>query len=103
MICQDGFITSHAVENIELLEDDKVKNFVGEYEPKSFIKSGQTNRSRVLILSVTMRWKLRKSRDCNGKFKEVILEIAKKFASIWQAENTDFLKNIRRRMLIILC
>ena len=22
MICQDGFITSHAVENIELLEDD---------------------------------------------------------------------------------
>ena len=33
MICQDGFITSHAVENIELLEDDKVKAFVGEYNP----------------------------------------------------------------------
>ena len=32
MICQDGFITSHAVENIELLEDADVKNFVGEYE-----------------------------------------------------------------------
>ena len=31
MICQDGFITSHAVENIELLEDEEVKNFVGEY------------------------------------------------------------------------
>ena len=30
MICQDGFITSHAVENIELLEDADVKNFVGE-------------------------------------------------------------------------
>ena len=27
MICQDGFITSHAVENIELLEDEEVKNF----------------------------------------------------------------------------
>ena len=26
MICQDGFITSHAVENIELLEDAVVKN-----------------------------------------------------------------------------
>ena len=34
MICQDGFITSHAVENIELLEDDKVKAFVGEYNPE---------------------------------------------------------------------
>ncbi len=33
MICQDGFITSHAIENIELVEDDKVKAFVGEYNP----------------------------------------------------------------------
>ncbi len=37
MICQDGFITSHAVENIELLEDEKVKNFVGEYEPEEYL------------------------------------------------------------------
>ncbi len=37
MICQDGFITSHAVENIELLEDEKVKSFVGEYEPEEFL------------------------------------------------------------------
>lgn len=37
MICQDGFITSHAVENIELLEDDKVKNFVGEYNPEHYL------------------------------------------------------------------
>lgn len=31
MVCQDGFITSHSVENIELLKDDIVKAFVGEY------------------------------------------------------------------------
>lgn len=37
MICQDGFITSHAVENIELLEDEAVHNFVGEYEPKNYL------------------------------------------------------------------
>ena len=37
MICQDGFITSHAVENIELMDDDAVKNFVGEYEPEEFL------------------------------------------------------------------
>ena len=34
MICQDGFITSHAVENILLEEDAAVKAFVGEYEPE---------------------------------------------------------------------
>lgn len=32
MICQDGFITSHAIENIELIEDEKVKEFVGTYK-----------------------------------------------------------------------
>ena len=37
MICQDGFITSHAVENIELLDDADVKAFVGEYEPEEFL------------------------------------------------------------------
>ena len=37
MVCQDGFITSHAVENIELLEDADVKAFVGEYDPEEFL------------------------------------------------------------------
>ena len=37
MICQDGFITSHAVENIELLDDAEVKNIVGEYEPENYL------------------------------------------------------------------
>ena len=37
MVCQDGFITSHAIENIELVEDDKVKAFVGEYHPKHYL------------------------------------------------------------------
>ena len=33
MICQDGFITSHSIENIELLETEKVRDFIGEYDP----------------------------------------------------------------------
>ena len=37
MVCQDGFITSHSIENIELLEDDKVKEFVGEYKPEHYL------------------------------------------------------------------
>ena len=37
MICQDGFITSHAVENIELEDDQAVKAFVGEYEPENYL------------------------------------------------------------------
>lgn len=37
MICQDGFITSHAIENIELVETEKVKDFVGKYEPRHYL------------------------------------------------------------------
>lgn len=37
MVCQDGFITSHAIENIELVEDDKVKEFVGKYKPEHYL------------------------------------------------------------------
>lgn len=37
MICQDGFITSHGVSNIDLIEDDKVKEFVGQFEPENYL------------------------------------------------------------------
>lgn len=37
MVCQDGFITSHAIENINLLEDEKVKSFIGEYQPEEYL------------------------------------------------------------------
>ncbi len=37
MVCQDGFITSHSIENIELLEDDIAKKFVGTYKPDHYL------------------------------------------------------------------
>lgn len=36
-VCQDGFITSHSIENIELIEDEKVKDFVGTYKPEHYL------------------------------------------------------------------
>ena len=37
MSCMDGFITSHAVENIELLDTEVVREFVGEYQPEHYL------------------------------------------------------------------
>ncbi|MDZ7374011.1 MAG: pyruvate ferredoxin oxidoreductase [candidate division KSB1 bacterium] len=34
MITLDGFILSHTLERIEVLEDEEVKSFVGEYKPR---------------------------------------------------------------------
>lgn len=33
MICFDGFIISHAIDRLDLLDDDVVKKFVGNFEP----------------------------------------------------------------------
>ena len=35
MVCLDGFITSHAIENISLLEDQEIKEFVGAYRAEN--------------------------------------------------------------------
>jgi pyruvate ferredoxin oxidoreductase alpha subunit len=34
MVCQDGFITSHGMERVEIYDDAQVKAFVGEYRPQ---------------------------------------------------------------------
>jgi Pyruvate:ferredoxin oxidoreductase and related 2-oxoacid:ferredoxin oxidoreductases, alpha subunit len=34
MVCQDGFITSHGVEGVEVFPDEMVKKFIGEYVPR---------------------------------------------------------------------
>lgn len=34
MVCQDGFITSHGVEGVEMFSDAEVKQFIGEYKPE---------------------------------------------------------------------
>ncbi|MEK7850622.1 MAG: pyruvate ferredoxin oxidoreductase [Deltaproteobacteria bacterium] len=33
MSCYDGFIISHSIENMTILEDEEVRNFIGEYKP----------------------------------------------------------------------
>ncbi|HOX39153.1 MAG TPA: pyruvate ferredoxin oxidoreductase [Candidatus Brocadiia bacterium] len=35
MPCLDGFILSHTIEALEVLDDEKVKAFVGEYKPEN--------------------------------------------------------------------
>jgi pyruvate ferredoxin oxidoreductase, alpha subunit len=83
MICQDGFITSHAVENIELMEDELVKEFVGEYEPEEFL----LNPGKPIAVgpySVTnYAMEAKKNQETAlENAKEVILEVAKKFKEI---------------------
>ena len=83
MICQDGFITSHAIENIELIEDDKVKAFVGTYNPDEFLLNSEKPLSvgPLDLQSYLFEHKTQQA-DAMRNAKKVILEIAEEFEKL---------------------
>ena len=80
MVCQDGFITSHAIENIELVEDDKVKEFVGTYKPEHYLLNKE---EPIAVGPLDLQAYLFEHKAQQGmamkKAKDVILEVAKDF------------------------
>lgn len=83
MICQDGFITSHAVENIELLDDADVKGFVGEYEPENYLLNAKQPMA-VGPYAITDYYMESKRNQAEGlkHAVEVVKEVAKEFAKV---------------------
>ena len=83
MICQDGFITSHAVENMELLEDEEVRSFVGEYEPENYLLNPDCPMA-VGPYSITDYYMEAKRNQAEGMkhVSRVVLETAKEFAAL---------------------
>lgn len=80
MVCQDGFITSHSIENIELIEDDLVKNFVGKYEPEHFLLNEKEPISMGPLDLQSYLFEHKKQQSvamCNAK--QVILDVSKEF------------------------
>lgn len=83
MICQDGFITSHGVENITLLETESVKDFVGEYEPEHYLlNSKETMAVGPYAVSNYYMETKRAQREAMIEAKKVILEVAEKFEKL---------------------
>ena len=80
MICQDGFITSHSIENIELEEDEKVKEFVGKYNPEHYLLN-QKEPIAVGPLDVQTYLFEHKAQQAEAmkNAKKVILEVSKEF------------------------
>lgn len=80
MICQDGFITSHGVENILLVEDEAVKAFVGEYCPEHYLLNAKEPMAvgPYAVSSYYMETK-RAQREAMKNARQVILEVAEKF------------------------
>ena len=80
MVCQDGFITSHSIENIELVEDDKVKEFVGTYKPEhSLLNDKEPIAIGPLDLQAYLFEHKAQQAEAMKNAKNVILEVAKDF------------------------
>ena len=79
-VCQDGFITSHSIENIELIEDDKVKEFVGEYHPEHYLlNSKEPIAVGPMDLQAYLFEHKYQQAEAMRNAKKVILEVAKDF------------------------
>ncbi len=83
MVCQDGFITSHAIENIELIENEKVKDFVGEYQKsESLLNPGKPLSMGPYDSAVYYMEHKRQQAQGMIDAKDIILNISKEFENI---------------------
>ena len=82
-VCQDGFITSHSIENIELIEDSKVKDFVGEYKPEHYLLNA---KEPIAVGPMDLQAYLFEHKyqqvQAMKKAKQVILDVAKDFEKL---------------------
>lgn len=106
MTCQDGFITSHAIENIELLEDELVKGFVGTYHPEEYLlkKDNPLSVGPYDIAAYYMEHKYQQAMAMKNS-KQIILDVSKAFGELSGREYGLFeeyrMKDAERAIVII--
>jgi len=80
MVCLDGFITSHAIENISLIDDAEVREFIGEYRAEhSLLDTDNPVTYGAMTLPDTyIEFKLQQS-EAIARAKDVVSEIGREF------------------------
>lgn len=95
MICQDGFITSHSIENIELENDEDVKKFVGEYHPEHYLLN---KKEPMAIGPLDLQAYLFEHKAQQGNAmkaaKQVILDVSKEFEK-WTGRHYDLFEEYK--------
>jgi len=83
MVTTDGFIISHGMERIEILDDAEVKKFVGEYKPKDYLLNfDRPITVGALDLQDYYFEHRRQLAEAMKVSKDIILNIAKDYAKI---------------------
>ncbi|MCB2339118.1 pyruvate ferredoxin oxidoreductase [Clostridium estertheticum] len=82
MVCYDGFITSHAVENMTILDKEEVQKFVGEYNPEHSLLKGDALTYGALDLPQYLFEHKRLQLQGMINAKKVILEVASEYKNL---------------------
>lgn len=83
MVTMDGFIISHGMENVELLPDQAVKDFIGEYHfPYPLLDVEQAKTLGPLTLQDFYFEHKREQAEAMYRSKDVILAVAEEYAAI---------------------
>ena len=95
MVCQDGFITSHSIENIELENDEEVKKFVGQYKPEHYLLN---DKEPIAIGPLDLQAYLFEHKaqqaEAMKNAKKVIKEVAKEFEK-WTGRKYEFFEKYK--------
>ncbi len=95
MVCQDGFITSHSIENIELESDEEVKKFVGQYKPEHYLLNREEPMAvGPLDLQAYLFEHKAQQAEAMKKAKEIIKEVAIDFEQ-WTGRHYDFFEEYK--------
>ncbi|MBT3356054.1 pyruvate ferredoxin oxidoreductase [bacterium] len=79
----DGFFVSHSVENLELLEDEEVKGFIGEYSPKQSLFDFDNPKTFGPVALQNSYFEFRKQiQDAMLKTSKMFEEVAEEFEKI---------------------
>ena len=83
MVCMDGFIISHSIERIEYLEDEEVKNFVGEFRQLNPLLDIEHPVSYGPLILTDYYMEYRKAQDeVESKVSGIVLDVAKDFEKL---------------------
>lgn len=83
MVCMDGFIISHSIERIEYLDDEVVKDFLGEYKPLYPLLDldNPVSYGPLILPDLYMEYKMAQH-DVMTKVSKVVLDVAADFEKI---------------------
>ena len=83
MVCMDGFIISHSIERLEYLEDEEVRDFVGEFKQTYPLLDLEHPVSYGPLILTDYYMEYRKAQDnVESKVAKVVLDVARDFEKI---------------------